>query len=242
MIEKTVAEIEDAIREKNYYGAIGLLRAWLEICEQGEPNKLLAACAPSIRMNVREMLCDVLSCYPQTILGFPLLIFGAAKSVDDGFLTLPFPTFENANPCPGLRFLGWVPCDTSLPIRLPFLQKQYRTEVKRRKPIAYIGVFRVISEEHEIDVNAVRPMWWGDLFINHPQRNEVPGNVRLEGNVLFSYPEAIEVAVAMQAGAQGNSLPPTWNFHENLDWAYQQGLNFHKKCNVEFGSSYFSDI
>jgi len=103
-------------------------------------------------------------------------------------------------------------------------------------------VFRVISEEHEIDVNAVRPMWWGDLFINHPQRNEVPGNVRLEGNVLFSYPEAIEVAVAMQAGAQGNSLPPTWNFHENLDWAYQQGLNFHKKCNVEFGSSYFSDI
>jgi len=140
VIEKTVAEIEDAIREKNYYGAIGLLRAWLEICEQGEPNKLLAACAPSIRMNVREMLCDVLSCYPQTILGFPLLIFGAAKSVDDGFLTLPFPTFENANPCPGLRFLGWVPCDTSLPIRLPFLQKQYRTEVKRRKPIAYRGV------------------------------------------------------------------------------------------------------
>lgn len=242
MIEKIAAEVEHNIVRNNLHGAIDLLRQWLETCEQGDPNKLLAMCTPSIRMNVRELLCDVLSCYPETILGFPLLIFGSAKNVDDGFLTLPFPTFENAHPCQGLRFLGWIPCDSSLPIRLPFRQKNYITEVENRKSVAYVGVFRIISEEYEIDVNAVHPMWWGDLFVNSPKCDKGVGNVRIEGNVLLSYPEALEVAFAMQAGAQGNSLPPTWNFHENLDWACQQGNDFHERCNVEFGGDHSSDI
>lgn len=238
MIEKIVTEIEEAIRQNNLHGAIDFLREWLENCEQGDPNKLLNACSPNIRRNMRVLLCDVLSYYPETILGFPLLIFGATKSADDCFLTLPFPTFENAHPCPGLRFLGWVPCDSSLPIRVPFRQKQYRTEVEYQKAVAYIGVFRAISGEHEIDVNAVQPMWWGDLFINHPKCEKDSENVRLEGNVLLSYPEALEVAAAMQAGAQGSGLPQTGTFHENLDWAYQQGSSFHEKCCNEF-SDYF---
>lgn len=242
MIGKVAADVENAIREKNYHDAIGILRDWLGTCEQGEPNKLLAACALSIRPSVRDLLCDVLSCYPETLLGFPLLIYGAAKGIEDGFLTLPFPTLESAHPCPGLRFLGWIPCDSSLPVKLPFRQNQHKTEVVWRTPTAYVGVFRVVSEEYEIDVNDVRPLWWGDLFFNHPRYEDDIGNVRLEGNVLFSYPEAIEVAAAMQAGARRSELSQPHDFHENLDWAYQQGVTFSEKCCSEFGDTPLNDM
>lgn len=241
-MEKTAAEVEDAIRQKNLHGAIGLLREWLENCEQGEPNKLLAACTPSIRANVRDLLCDVLSCYPKTLLGFPLLIYGAAKGQEDGFLTLPFPTFESSHPCPGLRFLGWIPCESSLPVRIPFRQDRYKTEVIWRTPTAYVGVFRIVSDDYEVDVNDVRPLWWGDLFFNHPRYEDEIGSVRLEGNALFPYPEAIEVAAAMQTGARRSVLSEAYDFHENLDWAYRQGVNFSEKCCTEFGNTSVSDM
>lgn len=229
MIKTIAVEIEAAIKNGDFQKSIDILRAWLRDCELGQPNQLLKMCSVTIRAQVRNLMCDLLSCYPDTMLGLPLLIFGTAKNLDDGFLTLPFPAFEQMNPCPGLHFLGWLRCDALLPVALPFCPEQYDVEVACRVPTAYVGVFRTLAHDPDVGVNAVSAMWWGDLFFNRNQSNPV-GNVRLESNFLYPYPEAIEIAAAMQAGARNGSAPECGDFHENLQWAYQKGVSFYENC------------
>lgn len=232
MIKKFAVEIEKAVIGCDFQKSIDLLRVWLRDCETGQPNQLLEVCSVTVRAQVRNLMCDLLSCYPDTMLGIPLLIFGTAKNVDDGFLTLPFPAFEQINPCPGLHFLGWLRCDALLPVALPFYPDQYDFEVACRVPTAYVGVFRTLAHDPDVDVNAVSPLWWGDLFLNRNQSSHPIGNVRLESNLLVPYPEALEIAAAMQAGARNGSAPEYGYFHKDLQWAYQQGFSFYENCCV----------
>lgn len=233
MVQEIALKMEKLFCEKDFQTAINVLSEWLSQCHQGEPDALLAACAPAVRIRLRNLMSDVLSCYPKMFLGFPLLIMGGGKDEGDGFLNLPFPTAENEQPCLGLKFLGWLPCNTRLPVYFPFRQEYYSIEVERNVPTGYVGVFHMTSDEIEIDVKGIHPLWWGDLFLNRRQPDPASGEVRVEGNVLFSYPEALEVATAMQAGARGCSIPENWSFHESLRWAYDQGVAFQEKCSAK---------
>lgn len=73
----------------------------------------------------------------------------------------------------------------------------------------------------------------------HGIRNDQVGNVRIEGDMLLNYPDALEVAAAMQAGARGELLPAIGPFQNELDWAYELGMVFLENCRTQFIGSEF---
>jgi hypothetical protein len=48
--------------------------------------------------------------------------------------------------------------------------------------------------------------------------------------MLLPYPDALEAATALQAGARGESLPTEGVFFANGDWANEAGAAFAEEC------------
>lgn len=243
MISKIVNEIEVALKKGDFENGIDLMRDWLSTCQPGEPGQLLEASSPRMRPNVTVLMSDLLSCYPSTLLGCPLLVYGIQDGNSDSpaptrRMPLPFPRPKNAKPCSDLHFIGWLPCDTQLPVRFPFQPAQYETTVNWRTPTAFVALFRARPDALDLGEIAVPSEWWADVFI-HGTRSGQVGNVRIEGDMLFNYPDAIEVAAAMQAGARANPPAAGGIFQHELGWAYKLGLGFLEKCRNQFIGSAF---
>lgn len=129
-----------------------------------------------------------------------------------------------------------LPCDIQLPVRLPFQPAAYETTVDWCTPTAYVALFRAHPGVLDLDEIAVPSGWWAEVFI-HGTRSDQVGNVRIEGDMLLNYPDAIEVAAAMQAGARGNPPAAGGLFQHELDWAYELGLVFLENCRYQFTGS-----
>jgi hypothetical protein len=241
MIGKIVNEIEGVLKRGDFEKGIDLMRDWLSTCQPGEPGQLLQASSPQMRPNVTLLMRDLISRYPNTLLGCPFLVYCTQDASSDLLvpicgMELPFPSRKNAKPCSDLHFIGWLPCDTQLPVRFPFQPAQYETTVNWCTPTAYVALFRAHPDVLDLDGIAVPSEWWADVFI-HATRSDQVGNVRIEGDMLLNYPDAIEVAAAMQAGARGNSLSVVGPFRHELSWAYEQGVVFLENCHIQFISS-----
>ena len=243
VISKIVNEIEGALKRRDFKKGIDLMRDWLATCQLGEPGQLLQASSSQMRPNVTLLMRDLMSRYPSTLLGCPLLVYGTQdrnsdSSVPTCGMALPFPGPKNAKPCSDLHFIGWLPCDIQLPIRLPFQPAHYESTVDWCTPTAYVALFRTHSGVLDLDEIAISSEWWAEVFV-HGTRNDQVGNVRIEGDMLLNYPDAIEVAATMQAGARGNPPPAVGPFQRELNWAYELGVVFLENCRTQFIGSAF---
>lgn len=243
VICKIVNEIEGVLKRGDFEKGIDLLRDWLSTCQPGEPGQLLEASSPQMRPNVTVLMSDLMSGYPSRLLGCPLLVYGIPYGNSDSpvptlGMALPFPGPKNAKPCPDLHFIGWLPCDIQLPVRLPFQPAEYETAVDWCTPTAYVALFRAHPDVLDLEEITVPSEWWAEVFIHGTCSDQV-GNVRIEGDMLFNYPDAIEVAAAMQAGARANPPAAGGLFQHELGWAYKLGLVFLEKCSNQFIGSAF---
>ena len=241
VICKIVNEIEWVLKRGDFEKGVVLMRDWLSTCQPGEPGQLLHASSSKMRPNVTVLMSDLMSGYPTRLLGCPLLVYGipdrnSDSSVPTRGMALPFPGPKNVKPCSDLHFIGWLPCDTQLPIRIPFQPARYETTVDWCTPTAFVALFRAHVDVLDLDGIAVPSEWWADVFI-HGTRSDQVGNVRIEGDMLLNYPDAIEVAAAMQAGARGNPPAAGGLFQHELDWAHELGFVFLESCRYQFTGS-----
>lgn len=241
VICKIVNEIEWVLKRGDFEKGVVLMRDWLSTCQPGEPGQLLQASSSKMRPNVTVLMSDLMSGYPTRLLGCPLLVYGipdrnSDSSVPTRGMALPFPGPKNVKPCSDLHFIGWLPCDTQLPIRIPFQPARYETTVDWCTPTAFVALFRAHVDVLDLDGIAVPSEWWADVFI-HGTRSDQVGNVRIEGDMLLNYPDAIEVAAAMQAGARGNPPAAGGLFQHELDWAHELGFVFLESCRYQFTGS-----
>ena len=243
MISKIVNEIEGVLKRRDFEKGIDLMRDWLSTCQPGEPGKLLDASSPQMRPNVTVLMSDLMSGYPSRLLGCPLLVYGipdrdSYSPMATRGMALPFPGPKNAAPRPDLHFIGWLPCDIQLPVHLPLQPAQYETAVDWCTPTAYVALFRAHPDVLDLNEITVPSEWWAEVFV-HGTRNDQVGNVRIEGDMLLNYPDAIEVAATMQAGARGNPPPAVGPFQRELNWAYELGVVFLENCRTQFIGSAF---
>lgn len=234
LMSEVVAAVEQSLKESRITASIELLRRWLATCSPGEPEALLASCSIAMRPHVTMLMRDVLSRYPSTLLGCPVLIEAAPDVELDSpvapALTLPYPRPEDAKPCSDLHFIGWLPLSAQLPVAFPFRPDAYNTQIAWRSPTAVVAIFRSRPDVWDLDSLEVPALWWGELF------RGAKGNCRIEGKELLAYPDALEAAVAMHAGAKGEPIPDGGFFLNDRSGRHDAGVRF-----VEANRSHFLD-
>lgn len=238
VFSKIANKIEEALKRQDFESGIDFMRDWLSTCQPGEPGQLLQASSPPIRPNLTALMSDLMSGYPSRLLGCPVLLHCTSdRDSDSSALTsgmaLPFPGPKNAKPCPDLHFIGWLPCDTQLPVHFPFQPACYETTVDWCTPTARVALFRAHPDVMDLEGIALPSEWWAEVFIHHTLGGRV-GNIRIEGDILLNYPESLEVAAAMQDGARSNPKAAGGLFLHELDWAYELGVLFLENCRNQF--------
>jgi hypothetical protein len=228
-----VKKLESFLKNGDYLKSIAMMRSWLAAAEPGDPVKLLDSCSSVIRPNVTLLLRDVMSRYPSTLLGCPLLLYAVPEGEIDSpvpsVLELPVPRPEAAKPCPELHFIGWLSADTQLPIKLPYRPADHRRTIPWHTPTSVVALFRSHPGVVDLEKLDLPYTWWGEMFLS------IQGNVRLEGSLLLSYPDSLDIAVAQQAGSRGEPLP-TGHFTRDIGWAYETGIVFEETARSQFSN------
>lgn len=232
MLNEFVTVLEQSLKKSRFSASISMLRNWLSGCAPGMPEQLLAACSPNMRPHVAILMRDLLSRYPSTLLGCPVLLQSAPEAELDSPLPpamqLPFPRPQNSMPCTELHFVGWLPATALLPVPFPFRPELYNNQISWRTPTAVVALFRSHPGVWDMEALEVPCMWWGELFM------QTHGNTRFEGKALMPYPDALEAARAMQAGANGASLPAVNHFSHDVSRMHEQGIQFAEACRTHF--------
>lgn len=231
-------ELVAALKKGDLGPAIALVRAWLASAKPGEPEALLADCPTELRGRVALLLRDLLSRYPATLVGAPVLLYCVPDLDADAHdclppidqvlpkRRLPFPSRQLSQPCSDLHFLGWLSLDTQLPVELPFQPAQHAVEIPQREPVAAVALFRSHPGVFDLDTLSLPDTWWAEVFL------ALPGQTRLSARMLLPYPDALEAARVLHASARGESLPCRGGFLSDNAWAWagDAGALFQESC------------
>lgn len=205
-----LAQILCQLQMGRYGECIQFLRGWLSQAKPGEVNSLLKTCRPPDLPKVASLLRDLLSNYPRTILGTPLVMYYQPPmdfdSIDEmigdvtGF-NLPAPSLDIKPPSKDLEFIGWAPINAQLP--LVFSMTGETPFVPVRKIFTAVALFRSHPlfdiTEHRDALETFPGQWWGNVF------EKIPGHLRLTARLLAPYPDAIEAAIVQHNAASANS-------------------------------------
>lgn len=228
MFVQIVNEIENSLKTGDFKGSIDRMRDWLSLAQPGDPARLLEACSPAMRKHVTVLMRDLLSRYPCTLLGCPVMVYATLERTGlaphSGGRDLPYPRPECAKPNADLHFIGWVPADAQLPIPMPFKPTQHTKPLAWDVPTAVVALFRTHAAVVDIEALEVSPLWWGELFMG------TYGNIYMESQPLMAYPDAIDTATALQAGSRGLPGPLHGLFRSELSGAYDHGIVFAENC------------
>ncbi|MGF6808425.1 hypothetical protein OKW30_003551 [Paraburkholderia sp. Clong3] len=226
MIDIIRSEIEVALREGDIPGSMRVLQNWLVHAAEGEPEALLRGTSAGLRPKLVLLMRDLLSRFPATLLGAPLLLFARPDDhlpppVRDS-ITLPYPTAEGSQPCAELHFVGWLPINAQLPVPTPF--QPHPVTVPWYKATAAIALFRSDPSVFDADELDLPNMWWADLF------QPIEACIQLAARILLPYPDAIEAARVMQAYANAKAPPLRGHFLSDSawHWASSEGALFYE--------------
>jgi hypothetical protein len=237
-MKKFSEKIEKMLMRGDYAKVITLMLDWLCGCQPGDPGRLLDVCSPKLRSSVELLLRDLLTNYPKILLGCPLMLYAIQDNdnvVSASGLGLPFPRPRHACPCEGLWFVGWLRSELKPPIYLPVSMEPRHNTLIWNNATSFVALFCASEDLLDTEQMQIPAEWWGDLFMKGLNAQPV-GNVRIEGDLLLSYPDALEVAVAQQAGARGEPMPACGHFQQDLVWAYEAGIRFGEDCRIQFMS------
>ncbi|KVP75080.1 hypothetical protein WJ96_04765 [Burkholderia ubonensis] len=231
MRDIVISQLESLLKKGDVRKSLEVMRGWLAIAEPGEPEQLLVETNASFRPRVALLMRDLLSRYPSTIVGAPMLLYAAPDFEDKSStwarcLQLPFPGPEAGQPCEDLHFLGWLQADTPLPIALPFHPEKYSHEVPWMKPTSVVALFRSHPGLFDLDSVELPNQWWGKLF------RSVSANIHLTARLLLPYPDALEAARVLQACTRGEPVPDKGLFLTDSAWnlARDEAALFQESC------------
>lgn len=226
--------------------SVELMRAWLADAAPGEPEKLLAECDKAVRPKISLLMRDLLSRFPSTVLGAPVLLYCSdeipdldecrpSRTQSACSIQLPYPPRENNQPCADLHFIGWLPLATQLPVRFPFRPEHHDARLPLNKIQAVVALFRSRPEVFDLDQLELPNTWWGELF------RPINGNVHLSARMLLPYPDALEAARVLHAAARGEPLPTNNGFlsDSGYAWACDAGVLFQETCRHYFPTHSF---
>ncbi len=158
---------------------------------------MLALASATYRPKIALLMRDLLSRYPSTVVGVPMLLYAAPDFVSESNwssqLSLPFPAVNQEQPCNDLHFLGWLMPAETLPVALPFRPERHPHAVPWWKPTAVVALFRSQPELFDLDTIELPHQWWGSLF------RAVAANIHLSARLVLPYPDALEAARTMQS-------------------------------------------
>lgn len=217
-----------SLRRGDIKESLVLMRDWLAGAAPGEPEESLTACPVDLAPRAALLMRDLLSRYPATLLGAPVLLY---CTPEEGFgpqqsITLPYPDLRSAQPCADLHFVGWLPCNTQLPVVMPYRPEHHDRVVPLHTIHAAVALFRSHPGVFDLDELELPVQWWGELF------RGVPGNVQMEARMLLPYPDALEAARVLQASATGKETNIERHFlsDNGWGWAYNAGTLFQETC------------
>ncbi|TCW80982.1 hypothetical protein C5O80_22635 [Burkholderia sp. SRS-46] len=208
--------------------SVELLRNWLVTAKAGEPEALVRETRAELRPKVTLLMRDLLSGYPATMLGAPVLLLAHPDSDSCRrqmtSVSLPSPAPDIAQPCADLRFLGWLRTDTLLPVAPPFRPEHHPVVVSWFEPTAAVAVFRSHAGVFDYDSIELSNWWWAELF------RPTAGNIRLASRVLLPYPDALEAARVLEASANAEAPLEQGLFLSDAawHWAHSEGVLFHE--------------
>lgn len=220
-------ELENLLNRAKISEAVVLLKDWLQSAKVGDPEQLLAACDGPLQKRLAILFRDVLSRYPTTILGFPVLLEAerdSAVSLARAKAVLPAPADNTRWPCADLLFLGWASAETQLPLNIPYRQP-CPFEIEWDTPTGVVALFRTTPHVFDLDSLVLPDQWWFDLF------SGFQGKLRVSARVMLPYPDGLEAARALQAAARDQMIQPSNNFLSDgvWTWACNEGLAFNGK-------------
>jgi hypothetical protein len=230
MRDIVISQLESLLKTGDVRKSIEVLRTWLSIAEPGEPEKLLVETSDRFRPRVALLMRDLLSRYPSTIVGAPMLIFATPDYEETSpwpkSLELPFPEPADGQPCEELHFLGWLPAETPLPVQLPFRPEHYSHEVQWMTPTSVVALFRTHPGLFDLDEVALPSPWWGKLF------RHASANIHVTARMLLPYPDALEVSRVMQACTRAEPTPGKGHFLSDTAWslALDEATLFQESC------------
>lgn len=226
MQNSVLTSIVDAIRSRRFLDSIALMRDWLAAADVGEPEALLREASDVDRPKVAMLMRDILTMYPSTLLGAPVLLHYTPEGSSATPLVLPFPAHTQAQPCANLHFLGWLSATTPLPLKLPFRPEKHPVTIEPGTIHAAVALFRKSPEAHDLEELDISPLWWGELFL------PVAGSIEISARILLPYTDALETSRVMQSAARGAYLPERSMFIGDAHWAFatNEGLLFQETC------------
>lgn len=207
------------------------MRYWLSNAEPGEPELLLDETSTTMRPKMALLMRDLLSRYPTTILGVPMLLQAAPDFEDTAHtwapaLVLPTPEPGEERPCEQLEFVGWLTADSKLPLELPFDQERKDISVAWMTPTSVVALFRSSPTVFDQDTIELPDQWWGTLF------RKVSANLHLTARMVLPYPDALEAARVLQAYARGETVPSNGQFLSDSWWSFacDEAAVFQESC------------
>lgn len=227
-----VKEFEVLLRVGDVKKSIERMRNWLADATPGDPEKLILACVPELQPHLRLLMRDLLSRYPSTLLGCPMMLY-VTPDEDAAYppperCTLPYPSLELAKPCEELHFIGYLPVDAQLPVPLPFKPGSYSNSISWRTPTAVVALFRSHPGVLDYEALSISPMWWGEVL------HGSGANVIVDAKLLMPYPDALDIARGYQAGARGDKLPVSGSFVDDLSLPRDLGVLFMEHYQLEY--------
>ncbi|MBU9199932.1 hypothetical protein KTD31_00765 [Burkholderia multivorans] len=229
MRDIVISQLERLLKAGDIRKSLEVMRGWLDAAEPGEPEQLLTEASDEIRPRLALLMRDLLSRFPSTIVGAPMLVYSAPDFEDANWaqrLKLPFPGQDDNQPCADLHFLGWLHADTPLPISLPFHPERYALEVEWQKPTGVVALFRSHPALFDLDTVELPNFWWANLF------RPVSANIHLSARMLLPYPDALEAVRLMQAFLRKEQLPGKGLFLTDAAWgmALDEATLFQESC------------
>ncbi len=227
-------ELEGLLRAGNVSKSLEVMRNWLAAAEPGEPELMLSEAVESARPKLALLMRDLLSRYPSTIVGAPMLLYAQpdyeATGLWGGSLKLPFPEPKYAQPCSDLHFLGWLPSSTQLPVAMPFRPEHHEVSVAWGKPTCVVALFRSHPELFDLDSIEMPNHWWGHLF------QSTQANIHLTARAILPYPDALEATQVMAEYCRGNPVPNRGRFLSDTAWtmACDEAALFKESCRHAF--------
>lgn len=219
-----LADVLKALREGCIDQAISQVRTWLVTAKPGEPEDLLAMCPDHSRAKLALLLGDLMSRYPATVLGAPVLMHMQPAESSMCPRSLPFPSTEQLQPNESMRFLGWLPLSTRCPLAIPFRPEHHAVTLAPRETQCAVALFRARPDVFDLEDLEVPNMWWARLFSHDT------GKIRISSQMLLNYPAALEAGRVMLASARDGNAPPRTGFLSDELWgmAWNAGSLFQE--------------